>query len=165
MKPLILFLAIMLPHNISTAGELYIDINGKAWHDNKTYRYEKQTFNYNENNLGLGLTYSIHKYIEISTGYYYNSFRRNTLYGAAKLKYDIKYKAFTITPGLGLGLVTGYEDTPVKADIIQPVVIPVLRIVYEKVGLTIGYLPKTERQTAKNFSTSALTVQLNLQAN
>lgn len=142
------------------AGDLYLDINGYSRHSNDTYVYKGQVHEFNSNNLGLGLTYGVNKYVEAFAGFYDNSFNKTTLYGGAKLKLDFNIADVTITPGLNVGAATGYADTPAMSDYYQVVVMPTVRVTYRGVGLTIGYVPIVERE---NFvSVSTVTAQINI---
>ena len=142
------------------AGDLYLDVNGYSWHSQDTYVYKGKRHEYNSNNAGIGFTYGLNKYVEAFAGYYYNSFNRDTLYGGAKLKRDFAFGNVTITPGLNVGVATGYSKTPAQSDYYQVVIMPAVRVTYRGVGMTLGYLPPFEKE---NFAAvSVITAQINI---
>lgn len=141
------------------AGDLYLDVNGYSWHSKESYVYRGQPGTYNPRNAGLGVTYGLSQYTEVFAGYYYNSFNRDTLYGGFKLKHDFDLGSVTITPGLNVGVATGYANTPAQSDYYQLVIMPAVRLTYRGVGFTIGYVPRIEKE---NFdSVSAVILQFN----
>lgn len=156
---IIIFAAVVPAH----AGDLYLDINGYSWHSNDTYVYQGKRHEYNSKNAGLGVTYGINKYVEAFAGFYDNSYNRDTLYGGAKIKLDFEVAGVTITPGLNVGAATGYADTPAQSDYYRLVIIPAVRVTYRGVGLTLGYVPRIEKE---NFdAVSAITAQINIRLN
>lgn len=142
------------------AGDLYLDVNGYSWHSNETYAYRGRLEKYNSRNTGLGFTYAFNKHIEAFAGNYYNSYNRNTIYGGAKIKHDFAISDLTITSGINIGVATGYDKTPVQSDYYQLVIMPAARITYRGVGLTLGYIPRVERENFKAVST--ITAQVNI---
>lgn len=142
------------------AGDLYLDVNGHSWHSKNTYTYRGQQGEYNGQNPGLGVTYGLGNHLEAFTGYFVNSFQRATVYGGAKIKHDLVFGKVTVTPGLNIGIATGYDKTPAQSDYYQFVIMPAVRIVYRDVGVTLGYVPKVEKE---NFdAVSTLTLQINV---
>lgn len=159
MKTIIAAIALLaaLP---AQAGDLFLDINGYSFHSNETYKYNGKREKFNSQNAGVGLTYGMGKYIEASAGYFRNSFDKDTIYGSAKLKYSFNFGEVSVTPGINIGLATGYMDTPVQSDQYQVVVMPTLRLTYRGVGLTLGYFPQVEKE---NFiAVSVITAQINV---
>lgn len=144
------------------AGDLYLDVNGYSWHGKDTYEYQGKRHEYNSNNAGLGVTYGLIKYVEVFAGFYDNSYRRNSIYGGVKIKKDFMFGEITITPGINVGVSTGYEDTQVQADRYQVVAMPAVRILYRGVGLTIGYIPAIEKEEPGYVSVSTITAQINI---
>ena len=123
------------------AGEVFLDINGASKHSNDTYRYRGVKHEYNSRNAGLGLTYGLNKYFDLSGGFYDNSYGRLSLYSGVTLKYDLLYGDFRVTPGVIVGLATGYGRTPVHASLLQPTLMAVVRVTWRGVGFTAGYMP------------------------
>lgn len=144
------------------AGDLYLDVNGYSWHSKEEYVYRGQPGKYNAHNTGLGVTYELTQYTEVFAGYYYNSFKRDTVYGGVKIKHDFAFGEVTITPGLNVGVATGYANTPAQSDYYQLVIMPAVRLTYRGVGFTVGYVPRIEKP---NFdAVSAVTFQFNFRA-
>lgn len=69
-------------------------------------------YDYNEVNYGLGYTYYFNQYIALQTGIYYNSFEEWSTYVAGK-GYVIGRET-KVQPFIMFGLVTGYDDLPVR---------------------------------------------------
>ena len=162
MKTIITILALLaaIPAH---AGDLYLDVNGYSWHSSDTYVYKGKRQEYNSKNAGLGLTYGINKYVEAFAGFYDNSYNHDTLYGGVKIKLDFEVAGVTITPSLNVGVATGYADTPAQSDYYQLVIMPAVRVTYRGVGLTLGYVPRVEKE---NFdAVSTITAQINIRLN
>lgn len=140
------------------AGDLYLDVNGYSWHSSDTYTY-KGVHEYNTNNAGLGMTYSANKYLEASAGFYENSYYTRSLYGGAKIKYDINISKVNVAPAISVCIATGYVDTPDHANYLQVFMMPAVRLAYRGVGFTIGYVPRIEKENT--MSVSAITLQFN----
>lgn len=155
-----IFILIFCTVTPAQAGDLYLDVNGYSWHSNNTYIYRGQPGKYNGKNSGLGFTYGINKHVEAFAGYYYNSYNRDTVYGGVKIKHDIAIGDATITPGINIGAATGYDKTPAQSEHYQLVIMPAVRVAYRGVGLTLGYLPRVERENFK--AVSAITAQVNI---
>lgn len=151
---------IFLASSPALAGDLYLDVNGYSFHSSDSYVYRGKPGKYNPQNAGLGVTYGLAKNVEVFAGYYYNSFNRDTLYGGAKLKHDFAFGNVTVTPGLNVGVATGYENTPAQSDYYQVVIMPTVRVTYRGVGMTLGYVPRFEKE---NFTAvSIITAQINI---
>lgn len=159
MKTIITILALLaaIP---AQAGDLYLDVNGYSWHSNDTYVYKGKRHDYNAENSGLGLTYGLNKYVEASAGFYNNSYYKQTLYGGLKIKHDIVFGNLVVSPGLNVGVATGYADTPIHADYYQVVIMPAVRVTYRGMGLTVGYVPRVEKENFVPVST--ITAQVNI---
>lgn len=154
---------LLFASNASHAGDLYLDVNGYSWHSKQDYIYRGQPGKYNPYNAGIGVTYGLTQNVEAFAGYYYNSFNRDTVYGGVKIKHDFDFGNFTITPGINFGVATGYADTPAQSDYYQLVIMPAVRVTYRGIGLTLGYVPRIEKE---NFdAVSIITAQINIRLN
>lgn len=154
---------LLVASTASHARDLYLDVNGYSWHSKDSYVYRGQPGKYNPYNAGLGVTYGLTKNVEVFAGYYYNSFNRDTVYGGAKIKHDFAFGDVTITPGLNIGVATGYANTPAQSDYYQLVIMPAVRVTYRGIGLTLGYVPRIEKE---NFdAVSIITAQINIRLN
>lgn len=152
--------ALLLAGSTAThAGDLYLDVNGYSFHSKDSYVYRGQPGKYNPRNPGIGVSYAFAKNAEVFAGYYYNSFNRDTVYGGVKIKHDFDFGNFTVTPGLNVGFATGYANTPAQSDYYQLVIMPAVRVTYRSVGMTLGYVPRVQKE---NFdSVSIITAQVN----
>jgi hypothetical protein len=138
MRPLIFTLALA---SIPAHGETTLDINGWSRHSAATYTHLGDTRKYNSQNLGLGVTWSASRIFELSAGWYNNSYYQTSVYASARIKYDWNISKLIISPGVGIGIVTGYDSTPARAYAIQPLALPNLRVSYCGYGVTLGYIP------------------------
>lgn len=104
---------------------------------------------YNENNLGAGLTYGITDYFDVLGGFISkNSFNNFSLYGGGNLKYPIfiKRKKLRFEPGIMLAVATGYEGTRLehKFSVGDLTPFPLLNLtvfVYDVIYARVGYFP------------------------
>ena len=92
-----------------------------------------------------------------------NSYGRQTAYAAVTLKHDLSYRDFSLTPGISVGLATGYKNTPVNAATLQPSLIASVRATWRGVGFTLGYMPGANR--SEGIPISVITLQANVQLN
>lgn len=143
------------------AGDLFLDINGYSQHSRDTYRYRGRIHDFNSRNAGLGLTVGLGNYFEVSGGFYKNSYDRTSGYLGAKLKHDFVLGHFRLTPGLSVGLASGYQHTPIHSAYLQPALITTVRLTYRGVGTTLGYIPRANVDYGVPVST--VTLQINIQ--
>lgn len=116
-------------------GEYSLDINIGSRHSEGTYwglenrsrgYIEKK---YNENNFGVGLSYGYRTWVDFKTGFFENSYEKNSFYIGAFIHKDIylfRSKMWLIAPGVNVGGVTGYNNTPMKTPVIAPLFIPAI---------------------------------------
>lgn len=144
------------------AGDVFLDINGASKHSKDTYHYRGVTQEYNSRNAGLGLTVDLNKYFDLSGGFYDNSYNRLSVYGGVTIKHDLFYGDFRITPGVAVGVATGYRNTPVHASVLQPTLMATVRVTWRGVGFTAGYMPASNMAEGVN-PVSVVTLQANVQ--
>lgn len=172
----------------SRAADLYLDVNGFSRHSQKYYTYQGQRQAFNEDNAGLGLTSSWTDNVDLTAGFYRNSYAKPSVYGGANLHMNFKGGPIVWRPGVSVGLVSGYDNTPDHAGVVRLAVMPNVAISTGNLGVKIGYVParKASRGAAVyggtlskdgNFSTStvgaepddasasAITVQFQYQIN
>lgn len=142
------------------AGGLTLDINGLSQHSKDTYRYQGKMHKYNETNLGLGLTYGVNKYVDVSAGFFENSYYKKTVYAGVRFGSEFVFGDFVVSPGIQAGFATGYADTPVNSSSLRPIVLPNLRVAYRDVGVAVGYVPRAVSGSA--IAVSVVTIQLNI---
>ena len=163
-KALILIVALTVISPVSAdEGDIWIDINGISKH----FGGEDQIFTdtdgrrreFNETNIGLGVTYEAGKWYEIKAGFYENTYYKTTAYAGANVAYDLRIGDLVVSPGVTVGLVTGYDDTPMQVWAIQPMAMPTLSVQYKSVRLNIGYMPLNQ---VFNRGNDIITFQLGL---
>jgi len=143
-----LFLAGLLISLLSLqtyALEVYewtMDFNTSSKHSDATYGKNQY---YNEENNGFGMTYGYSDYIDIKVGFFENSYFNTSVYAGAVLNKDFYFfNHIVISPGLGLMLSTGYDDTPLNAPAVSPIFHPSISFGYKALRSTIGYIPYGE---------------------
>ena len=161
MKTILAFLILFLPLASAQAGDIFLDINGTSKHSKDTYLYRGATHEYNSRNAGLGLTAGLNKHFEASVGFYDNSYDRLSAYASVTLKHELSYRDFRVTPGISVGLATGYSNTPVHAATLQPLLSVGVRATWRGVGFTVGYFPPVN--TGEIIPDSVITLQANVQ--
>jgi hypothetical protein len=116
---------------LAIAGELWGVLNTKSYHFNRSN-------DWNENNVGLGLEYSVANDVRLIAGEYYNSYFRTSFYGGGALFSD-QWKGFRLAASLGV--LSGY---PVQAgyDRLQPFLLP--SVIWEggRSGANLVFFPK-----------------------
>lgn len=154
------------------ADDTFLDVNLASKHfgtivcDPHVYDCAKYP---NQSNLGLGLSTKVSQFddgegvrfaIDVKVGFYNNTFYKNSVYGLVNLRGMDPMKLGSVRPGLVLGLVTGYNDTPQQASTLMPILMPNVAVgLSKKTEVMFGYLPS--RMFGGNVD--VLTVQLQYQ--
>jgi len=118
-----------------------LDLNLGSYHLKRCY--SNCTKKFNEFNYGLTGTYRPTEHIELWAGFVRNSFNQSSKFGVINFNNtyftDSKIK---LIPGIGLGFVDGYGNTPVKVTFgdtgIAPIVMPNLTIQKNHHRLNVG---------------------------
>ena len=144
----------------ASANDLWVDINVASYHTSAdSYCYQGECDDFNEFNYGLGLSYELNELFEVTGGFFRNSYDKHSNYAGVKAKYDFDLGAgVALTPGLTLGVVTGYDDTEVEASTLQPMALPSVTVSYKRVRATVGYLPLT--LVSDDSETDVITFQM-----
>ena len=136
------FVALMMIAGSATAGDVWVDMNGVSKHIGaEEYTFNGETKKFNEINRGLGVGVEVHKNVEVTAGFYENSYYKNTVYVGSRLFLNYKVGEVKIKPGVLIGAVTGYDDTVEQAKKLQPIGYATLSVEYENVRVGFGYLP------------------------
>lgn len=124
-------------------GELTLDLNGASWHSESQYTYQGTTSHYQQSNPGLGLTYAFDDHINLTAGFFENSYRKTTVYAGAVIHQDFRSAddEWVLSPGIALLLGTGYEDTPEETGTIAPVAAFSLSAGHKNLQLGLLYIP------------------------
>lgn len=153
-----MFVVFGSPEVRADKGDLWIDINLASKHTSASqYTHNGKTEDYNERNYGFGMSYDIDGTFEVTGGFFRNSYDKHSDYLGVKAKHDFNFGHFTVTPGVTVGFVTGYENTEVDAPKFQPIAVPSVAFGYNDFRTTIGYIPL---RLASDASTDVVTFQL-----
>ena len=136
----VFFTALSLNTFALEANEWTMDFNTSSFHTSPTYANNKY---YNEENNGFGFTYGYSEMLDVKVGYFENSYNKSSVYGGFVLNKDFYFlnNNLVVSPGMGLLLTTGYDDTPVDVPPVVPLLHPTISIGHRFVRSTIGYLP------------------------
>lgn len=131
MKYIFVLLCMLSTSVLAETGDFFLEINQTSWHSEKGYMssecsdynikgqcqhaYQKNK-EYNSDNHGLGLSYTMLPYLDIKAGFYDNSFYVRSNYVGVNVHHDFHFKErVVIVPGLAVGLVTGYKPTQMSS--------------------------------------------------
>ena len=136
---LFFFVIFAVPSYSLEPYEWTLDVNTSSRHQRQTYGNDKY---YNENNNGFGLTYAYTESIDLKIGYFENSYHNTSAYGGLTLNEDFYiHDEFVISPGIGLMFSTGYQNTPLNAPLVVPIIHPSISIGFKTMRSTVGYIP------------------------
>ena len=93
---------------------------------------------FNENNFGIGIRYEVRPNIDLSVGFYDNSFYKTSIYAGAEFH---TLRSRWISIGVAFGLVSGYQGTPTPSTFL---VLPVVQLGPPQMGVRLGYMPVGE---------------------
>ena len=95
----------------------YLTLNVASHHTDDSYCYDGECGQqYNELNLGLGITHTLRDSVDLSAGFYNNSYNITSVYGVANFNYDFGTGWLVVSPGITIGAVTGYRNTPMRLE-------------------------------------------------
>lgn len=135
-------LQVSLQANALDLYEWTMDINTGSKHSDNSYGSHQY---YNEENDGFGVSYGYTKNIDLKVGFFENSYFKTSMYAGVVLNKDYYiFNNILISPGLGLMLSTGYDDTPIDAPLIAPIFHPSISFGHKALRSTIGYIPYGE---------------------
>ena len=128
-------------------GDIWLDINLGSIHEQNNYFWEGEVRSYNEFNPGLGITYEINDLFDAKAGFFHNSYEELSSYvmiGFSPSVFSNSNSDWKVDVGGGIGLITGYDDTPEQAEEISPWLMAIVGIEYkERYRFNIGYLPSS----------------------
>jgi hypothetical protein len=113
-------------------------------HAKKTYCSSTECgLKFNEVNPGISIGFDSSEYVSYEVGFYKNSYRDQSIFAGVNYKMDFDFGGLTITPGVFLGGVSGYEK---HQDItyagIAPMILPNVSItLFDTVHVNVGILP------------------------
>jgi len=159
MKSVFIFFILMYGTiSVAKADNIWLDINLVSYHPSASnYTYDNKTEKLNQFNYGIGVSYETNRFVELESGFFRNSYNKNSIYADVKIKYDFIIKQFTITPGMAIGGVSGYKNTEVEANTVQFVALPTVAISYNRIRVVVGYMPL--QLVTNKAKTDVITVQ------
>lgn len=141
-------------------GNWSLDINGVSKHSESRYTENGKAREYNETNTGLGASVEwlgwnqlvrrskwtdwIDEHgidSDIKFGFFDNSYDETSLYAGLFLHKDLGSERWKFAPGLGILMVTGYDDTPEDAPAIFPLPVFGLEFGHKALKFNLGYVP------------------------
>ncbi len=97
---------------------------------------------YEEDNYGLGLSYFFKERWSATGGIFNNSYDDTSIYAGIAYSYDLcGSDEFICTIGALGGLVTGYEDNIDHAGDLYPIILPEVKIGYQKYFVKSRFIP------------------------
>lgn len=161
MKRAILAAAVIF--TLPTQADTFLDINGFSQHSLPYYNYVGERHRFNGNNAGLGITHEVFPNVEAKVGFYNNSYQKESIYAAANFKLSWVAKGISFSPGVLVGLASGYSNTPMHSGVLQPYVMPNFQVRYRHAGVMLGYIPgASSGKDEKPVSVLALQFQYKL---
>lgn len=124
-----------------------VDLSLRSYHFNDRC-YDHCTKAFNEDNIGIGATYSVTKNIALSFGIFKNSFRKTSLYNAINFTGTAYQNGrITIRPGFALGFANGYKDIDgmkiegATDDGVVPIISPNVSLYVYRFHVNVGVMP------------------------
>ena len=141
-----LFFILAIIASDSFANDWWLDVHLASYHFNRDgYYQDGEQHDWNEKNFGLGVTYQYHENVQLMGGFFDNSYHTHSNYAAINFHANYNIKSLIIKPGVLIGGVTGYEDTPMNENswvrTVTPMAGPNLSIGTKKLLLNIGLIP------------------------
>lgn len=136
----------IIPLAILASFQLHADtwINvhlGSNHLDLDTFTDEGITREFNEQNLGLGISHEFIKHWDVRAGFFENSYYKTSLYLAGSLHTSYQKP---IALALQAGLATGYGGTPIGDGDLAPFVMPTVSVNIKSFRGELGYIPRTQ---------------------
>jgi len=120
-------------------GDWGLDLNLASRHSED--KYDNGTESYNEQNHGLGIAYGWRDDWDLKAGFFENSYEHTSAYAGAFWHRDFYWGDWTVAPGVGLLLVTGYDNSPQNAPVVAPMLLPAVSFGHRALRANIGWVP------------------------
>jgi hypothetical protein len=140
-------------------ADTFLDINGASVHSLDYFTYQGKVSKFNGENVGIGITTDLFKYVDIKAGVYKNSYYHPSAYAAINIHTESWYG---IEPGVTVGFASGYNNTPMHSGLLQLYVVPNVAVRYKDFGVVVGYIPPIPGEVVP---VSVVTVQFQYQLN
>lgn len=143
---------VLLPVAQADEGDVTLTLSIGSYHENRTYSHNGKEHDYNEDNPGIGFAYGVNENTDFVSGIFKNSYSKTSVYAGVNLKEPFSVtENFTVSPGIILGGVTGYDDTPQNSPFIGPMVLPNVVLAVDRYQALVGYIPKISDNTSEVF--------------
>ena len=117
--------------------KVFLDINIASKHSQELYWLEGDVDGtpFNEDNAGLGIRYELTEVLDVSVGFYDNSFYNTSVYAGMELHTPRKH---WVSVGVAMAAVSGYAGTPTATPLIF---LPVVQLGPPQMGARFGHMP------------------------
>ena len=124
-------------------GDFWLDLNVASKHSQRTYFVNGEPRRFHENNLGLGATYEVLDWCDLKAGWFENSYEKTSVYALVNPHWTlIARPRWQFAPGVALGLVSGYQNTPERTGEIAPWGLLTVSLgLGERWKINLGYVP------------------------
>jgi len=127
---------------------LSLDLNLTSNHTTDGYYENGQYIKYNSKNRGAGVTYFNGENTEVFTGWYSNSYYQKSVYLGVNFVASYKFGKIAVRPGLAIGGVSGYLNTPQQTtDGMMLMVLPNVSVGVGDFSVKVGYVPAVGDKT------------------
>lgn len=114
-------------------------LSSEVWLNTHLASYHHQAqYEYNENNLGLGISYPLSPEFDLVTGFYENSYNKTSYYAGYRRHTADNY-GFSV--GISAVVVTGYEDTRYTSASAIVMFLPNLTYSLKNFRVELGIIP------------------------
>jgi ribosomal protein L27 len=158
-KAILIVCAFTVLYVCEVKADTYLDVNGASVHSLDYFTYGSTTHKFNGQNVGIGVTTDLNKYVDGKVGFYKNSYYHPSAYAAINIHTESWYG---IEPGVTVGFASGYNNTPMHSGLLQLYVVPNVAVRYKDFGVVVGYIPPIPGEVVP---VSVVTVQFQYQLN
>jgi len=147
----IILLAILASSTLHAGqGDTWINVHLGSNHLNlDTYIDEGVTREFNEQNLGLGISHEFIETLDLRVGFFDNSYHKTSFYLAGSVHTSYKKP---IALALQIGMATGYDNTPVGENNVVPFILPTISVNIKSFRGELGYIPWIEDTSIVTFT-------------
>jgi len=127
----------------SNKTTMFVDLHMTSFHSQENYYEDYETdegtktttIPFNEENFGIGVRYQLEDFLDVSVGFFKNSFYNTSVYLGGEV-YTSRQRLISI--GLAVGLVSGYRGTTIDTPVM---VMPIMQVGVPEIGVRIGVVP------------------------
>lgn len=160
-KAIFLLVVLLLPISVfAQPSPWLLEINGFSFHTEAAFNagwretgtqapYREKWRDFNSINTGVGLRYDLAQNLQAFAGVYRNSYYRPSGYAGLNLRREFSIRnGWRVAPGLKLGFVSGYTNTPEESRLLDTLIfiaLPNIEIGTHGKYLNIGLMPPVNR--------------------